>query len=124
MTAKTTLHSIRTASAAALVGLLVAFPSAQADKKEHDYPTFALAEYVFVCMSVNGESEYILRQCSCAIDKIAERMSYDDYVAAEAAIRLRQMQGEKASQFREVEVVRKTILQLEEAQAEAEIACF
>lgn len=99
--------------------------SAGAHKAQtNDFPTYARAEYVFICMSSNGASEYVLRQCSCAIDEIAKRMTFDEYVGAETAVRMRQMRGEKASQFREVEVIRKSIKVLRAAQAEAEIACF
>lgn len=90
----------------------------------NDFPTYARAEYVYVCMSTNGTSEYVLRQCSCAIDEIAKRMTYDDYVAAETAVRMRQMRGERVAQFREVEIIKRSIQVLKNAQAEAEISCF
>ena len=123
---------IRTAGlAVAIVAGLLFAPAAvfahdeqQKPQKPNDFPTYARAEYVYICMSANGVSEYVLRQCSCAIDEIANRMSYDDYVAAETAVRFRQMRGERASQFREVEVVRRSVRALRAAQAEAEIACF
>ena len=111
--------------AAAIVLSVPAHLSAHEEgRKMNDFPTYVRAEYVFVCMSTNGQSEYVLRQCSCAIDEIARRMSYDDYVAAETAAHLSRMRGEKASQFRGVEVVRKSVSVLQEAQAEAEVACF
>ncbi len=98
--------------------------AAHDEKRINDFPTYARAEYVYVCMSTNGMTEHVLRQCSCAIDEIAKRMTYDDYVAAETAVRMRQMQGERVAQFREVEVVKQAIRVLKNAQAEAEISCF
>lgn len=118
-------HAAGYAIAVVVALLLPACLFAQEEERRiNDFPTYARAEYVYVCMSTNGESEYVLRQCSCAIDEIAKRMPYDDYVSAETAVRLQRMQGEKAAQFREVEVVRKLVSSLQAAQAEAEIACF
>ena len=45
-----------------------------------DYPTDALADYVYGCMKANGETRDALERCSCSIDVIASIMSYDDYV--------------------------------------------
>ena len=90
----------------------------------NDFPTRARAEYVFACMSSNGESEIMITRCSCAVDTIAELMSYDEYVDAETAIRMRLVPGERTAIFRDVEWVRKSVEKLKEAQAEAEIRCF
>ena len=106
------------------IALTATASQAHETKPENDFPTEARAEYVFVCMSTNGESEIVLRRCSCAIDEIAKRMTYDDYVAAETALRFQQMPGERTAQMRDVEVIKKPLDALRAAQAEAEIACF
>ncbi len=90
----------------------------------NDFPTRARAEYVFACMSSNGESELMLNKCACAVDTIAELMSYDEYVDAETVVRMRLMPGERTAMFRDVEWVRRSVEQLKAAQAEAEIRCF
>jgi hypothetical protein len=51
-----------------------------------DYPTEALADYVFGCMATNGQSQDALRRCACSIDAIAAKVSYDDYVKAETVL--------------------------------------
>ncbi len=106
--------------AAAVFGLAFSLPSVFAN----DFPTRARAEFVFACMSSNGESEIMLARCSCAVDAIAELMPYDQYVDAETALRMRLMPGERTAMFRDVEWVRKSVEKLKEAQAEAEIRCF
>ena len=113
--------------AVALAVLLLAsgqLSAYESKNKDNDFPTFARAEYVYICMSTNGENEYVLRQCSCVIDEIAGSMTYNEYVMAETAVRMRQVQGEKAAQFSEVEIYKQAVTRLREAQAEAEIACF
>lgn len=117
--AKTT--SFAAALALISAALLVSFaPPAWAN----DFPTRARAEYVFACMSSNGESEVMLVQCSCALDTIAELMKYDEYVDAETTLRMRLLPGERTAMFRDVEWVRKSVEKLKAAQAEAEIRCF
>ncbi len=67
----------------------------------NDYPTNARADYVFVCMATNGQTRDMLDRCSCAIDQIAEILSYDDYVRAETVLRMRQTAGERVGMFRQ-----------------------
>lgn len=110
--------------ALAAVALSLVSVAEAAERKMNNFPTYARAEYVYVCMSTNGQNELVLRQCSCAIDEIARRMTFKEYTHAETAIRMRQLRGEKSSQFKEVESMRKSVAHLRAAQAEAEIACF
>ena len=90
----------------------------------NDFPTSARAEYVFACMSTNGQSREMLDKCSCSVDAIAELMTYEEYVDAETAVRMRLMSGERTAMFRDVEWVNKKVEKLRTAQAEAEIRCF
>jgi len=113
---------VRNASLAACLApaLLCAASGAAAN----DFPTNARAEFVFACMSTNGQSMEILNKCSCTIDAIAEQMSYDAYVEAETVLRMRQMQGERVAAFRTAEWLRQAVDKLRAAQAEAEVRCF
>ena len=90
----------------------------------NDFPTSARAEYVFACMSTNGQSREMLDKCSCSVDTIAGLMSYEEYIDAETTARMRLMSGERTAIFRDVEWVNKAIEKLRMAQAEAEIQCF
>jgi len=89
-----------------------------------DYPTAARAEYVFACMATNGQTAEALTRCSCSIDAIAEILSWEDYVAAETVLRMRQGGGERAALFRGNPTNTAILAELRRAQAEAEIVCF
>ena len=106
-----------------MVLLMLAGPGA-AQQAANDYPTEARAEYVFACMAANGQSQDILRRCSCSIDAIASILPYDGYIAGEAILRMRQGGGERAALFRGTSVVNHVLADLRRAQAEAEILCF
>jgi hypothetical protein len=89
-----------------------------------DYPTSALADYVFGCMTSNGETRDMLERCSCSIDVIASIVPYDDYVRAETFKRMAQMSGEASGLFRESAPAKAAGMELKRAQAEADVRCF
>jgi len=92
--------------------------------KAHEYPTPALADYVFACMGSNGQTQEILERCSCSIDVIASIVPYERYVQAETILRMRQVSGEKSAIFRDGSEFKEIVDELRGAQAEAEIRCF
>jgi hypothetical protein len=108
-------------SAAALAGLLVPV-AAQA----HNYPTAALADYVFGCMAANGQTPKALEQCSCSIDVIASIIPYEEYEAGETVLRMRQVRGggEKMVLFQDTTMAKDAVDRLRRAQIEAELRCF
>lgn len=89
-----------------------------------DYPTSALADYVFACMAANGQSRVALDHCSCSIDVIASIIPYDEYVEAETVLSMVQVPGEKTAIFRDVPWTKEVVKELRQAQAEAEVRCF
>ncbi|MGC4025977.1 MAG: hypothetical protein QM744_13005 [Mesorhizobium sp.] len=89
-----------------------------------DYPTTAVADYVYACMKSNGETREALERCSCSIDVVASIVPYDDYVAAETFRRMAQTTGEAAGLFKESPPAKAAGAELKRAQAEAEIRCF
>ena len=113
------LHSMKTVAAYLLV-----FTASQAAAETNDYPTEARADYVFVCMKTNGESQQILRRCSCSIDVIASLLPYDRYVAAQTVASMNQVQGQIGTMFRASQQTKAMLDDLRRAQAEAEIRCF
>lgn len=116
--------NFRAGSASLAAWLAPALFCAAASAAANDFPTNARAEFVFACMSTNGQSMEILNKCSCTIDAIAEQMKYDDYVEAETVIRMRQVQGDRVAAFRTAEWLRRAVDRLQAAQAEAEVRCF
>lgn len=98
--------------------------SAGAEVLHNDYPTEARAEYVLACMATNGQTQDALRRCSCSIDTVASILSWEDYVAAETVMRMRQTSGERGALFRGTPNTRDILADLRRAQAEAEMLCF
>jgi hypothetical protein len=107
--------------ALAAAGWLIAMPALA-----HDYPTAALADYVFGCMASNGQNPQALENCACSIDVIASIVPYEDYVAGETVLRMRQVRGggEKMAIFRDTAMAKEAIDRLRRAQIEAELRCF
>ncbi len=111
----------RIAAVCILIGAV--YPAAAAEV-DNDYPTEARADYVFGCMASNGQTQQVLRKCSCSIDVIASIMPYERYVQSETILRLRQVGGERSTVFRDAPWMKAVIDDLKRAQAEAEIRCF
>lgn len=89
-----------------------------------DYPTVAVADYVFACMKANGETRAVLESCACSIDVIASVVPYEHYEAAETFKRMGLLSGEGSSMFRESAPAKAAVTELKRAQAEADVRCF
>ncbi|MFC7704138.1 hypothetical protein ACFQXB_08030 [Plastorhodobacter daqingensis] len=98
--------------------------AAQGPAALNDYPTLARADYIFGCLAVNGQTRDSMTRCACSIDTIASILPYDDYVAGETVLSLRQAGGERTAIFRGTAPATEAVANLRRAQAEAEILCF
>lgn len=107
---------------AATLAFLTASPRAQEGRQ--DYPTVAIADYIFGCMATNGQTREALERCSCSVDVVASILPYDQFVEAETVARMSQLGGEKGTLFRTGVEPKEAIARLKRAQAEAEIRCF
>ena len=109
-----------------VAGLSVAlvWPSAMTRAAPADYPTEALADYVFACMASNGQTQDNLRRCSCSIDVVASIIPYEQYVQASTVMSLVQRPGENVAVFRDAPWAKGVVEDLKRAQAEAEVRCF
>jgi lysyl-tRNA synthetase class II len=115
----------RRSLAPALVAAALAAVAPAAHAAPADYPTETLADYVFGCMATNGQTQDALRRCSCSIDAIAEKVSYEDYVEAETVLRLQQVPGGgRTGMFRTSPWAQAMVDKLRQAQVEAELRCF
>jgi hypothetical protein len=95
---------------------------APSQKPLHDYPTTARVEYVTACMDKVTSKLAALYQCSCAIDRIADALSYDDYVESSTFARYASLPGEGGGIFRDSKRGRelgKKYLQLEKDSLQA-----
>jgi hypothetical protein len=110
-----------------LIGLAITLcpaASARAATAGNDYPTLAVADYVFGCMKANGETPEALRECSCSIDVLASLLPYNRYEQASTFLSMVQRAGEGADLFRSTPAAHAAIQELRRAQAEADIRCF
>ncbi len=92
--------------------------------KGNDYPTAARADYVYVCMKMNGETQDVLKRCSCSIDVIASLLPYSRYEEAQTVASMDQARGQIGTMFRNSPQAQEISVELRRAQAEAEVRCF
>ena len=92
--------------------------------KSNDFPTLARAEFVFACMSSNASNRDFMAKCSCAIDEIAKRITYDEYAQAETITRLQLGASPREEAFKSVGLSKERMDKLFRAQAASELQCF
>ncbi len=91
----------------------------------NDFPTQARVEYVLRCMDSHGGQNYeILYSCVCVIDKIAEKIAYDEYVEGEVYTQLRATPGERGGVFRDPDRATLLFTKLSDITEAAEKSCF
>ncbi len=97
----------------------------EALKQVNDFPTQARVEYVFQCMRDHGGQNYDnLYHCSCMVDELAKKMSYQTYSEAVVFKNLRSMPGEQGGLFRDPPQAKRLRNELRQAEREAEEVCF
>ncbi len=69
----------------------------------NDFPTLARVEYVQECINRTGGDRNHLYQCSCVVDRIAEAMSYDEFVESSTYARYSTLPGEGGGIFRDTD---------------------
>ena len=105
---------------ASLFGSVVAVQHAAANA----YPTEIVADYVIGCMAANGETQDMLRRCSCSIDAIASTLPYEAYERADTVIRMSAVAGGNTEMFRQTKMLKDMVDRLRLAQIEADFRCF
>lgn len=91
----------------------------------NDYPTQARVEYVFQCMHKYGpEKSYdSMYGCVCAVDKVAETIPYENFVATSTLAVMINTPGEKGGVFRDAPGGRKAIRAFKKFIADTEQSC-
>lgn len=107
----------------ALLGLLPLL--APAGAQAHDYPTVARVLYVHDCMREHpGPSFEMVNKCSCALDKTAEQLSFDEYETLSTSANASSIGGERGGVLRDNEALQAEVRRYRKLQAEAKKACF
>ena len=83
----------------------------------------ARVEYVNECIGQNGGTLAALYQCSCAIDKLAAQLSYDDFVEAGTYAKYAALPGEGGGIFRDSTEAKDRAKLYRELEGEARRSC-
>src|SRR4051812_49275996 len=86
---------------AALSALCWCALPAHSDPLANDYPTSARVEFVQDCMARHGGKLEDLYKCSCVIDRLAQKLTYDEYVEAATFAHYSTLPGEGGGIFRD-----------------------
>lgn len=89
----------------------------------NDYPTAARVEYVNECIANQRDSLANVYQCSCVIDRIADTLTYDEFVESITYARYAGLPGEGGAIFRDSDEARKKGRRYRELEQEAFKAC-
>jgi hypothetical protein len=108
---------------AAAIALMLSFGPGPASAA-NDYPTEVVADYVIGCLASNGETQDMLRRCSCSIDAVSSIVPYDTYEKASTILQMRQVAGDATAVFRSMTKLDEIVKQLRLAQIEADFRCF
>jgi hypothetical protein len=91
----------------------------------NDFPTRARVDFVLTCMrdskAAPQESMY---KCSCAIDAIAGKISYNEWVDLSTVANGMTIAGERGGVMRDLKDGRKLVASYRELQNSAKKACF
>lgn len=91
----------------------------------NEYPTQERVEYVLNCIAKHGGLTFITKYaCSCKIDKIAEKLTYQEYEQARTFTFMRSTPGEKGGEFRDPSQSKDLRTRLKDAEKRAEKLCF
>lgn len=89
----------------------------------HNYPTEARVEYVNECIAKHDDSLANVYQCSCTIDRIADTLSYDDFVTSITFARYSGLPGEGGGLFRDSDQAKAMAKRFRLLENEAQRAC-
>jgi hypothetical protein len=96
-----------------------------APARANDFPTTARVEFVLECMKNSKASAHeMVYKCSCAVDNIASKVSYEDWVDLTTVALGTTIAGERGGVIRDMKDGRKLINNYKELQAQAKHACF
>jgi hypothetical protein len=93
------------------------------DPLANDYPTTARVEFVQDCIGRHGGKLEDLYKCSCVIDRLAQKLTYDDYVEASTFAHYATLPGEGGGEFRDPDIAKQKAKLYRTLEAEAYKAC-
>ena len=102
-------------------GLLAVSMSASAN----DFPTVDRVLYVQECMKAHpGQNFEMVNKCSCALDTLARKVKFDDYVNMSTIVKASSIGGERGGDLRDNESIKPQIKRYRDLQSEVKKSCF
>lgn len=99
--------------------------AAAAPAAANDYPTADRMLYVQECLQAHpGPNFEMVNKCSCALDKLALKLKFDDYVMMTTIVKAVTIGGERGSELRDNESIKPQIKRYRDLQSEAQKSCF
>jgi len=88
-----------------------------------EFPTIDRFIYVNECMQNNGGSLDAMYKCSCMMDQLADKLTYQQYQDGDVATHGANTMGERAALFRDPENIRNDAKLLATVKADAAKTC-
>lgn len=91
----------------------------------NDFPTVERVLYVQECMrNFPGPNFEMVSKCSCALDRLASEVSFDEYVSMSTIVNALSIGGERGNDLRDNETLKPQVARYRALQAKARSACF
>ena len=111
--------------AATLLAALLTPALADEPARPNDFPTIARVEFVLDCMkNSKAPVQEMVYKCSCAVDHVASKISYETWVDLATVSAGTTIAGERGGEIRDMKDGRKMINTYRDLQAQAKRACF
>lgn len=105
--------------------LLLALLAGTAAASANDFPTVERVLYVNECMRTNpGPTFEMITKCSCALDRLAETIKFDDYVGMTTVVKAVSIGGERGGELRDNESIKPQLARWRDLQSKVNKACF
>jgi hypothetical protein len=89
----------------------------------NNFPTLARVEYVQECINRTGGKQTNMYQCVCVVDRIAEAMTYDEFVEAATYAKYSTLPGEGGGLFRDTDEAKQKAKLYRTVESNAFLAC-
>ena len=107
------------------LGLLLLLPMTAGVVHANDFPTQARVEFVLKCMrDSKAPPEESMYKCSCAIDAIADKVKYEQWVDMSTVANGMTIAGERGGVMRDIKGGRSIATSYRTLQEDAKKACF
>ena len=105
--------------------VVLVFVAAACPAMANDFPTSERVEFVLDCMRNHKGGDFeLLNKCSCAIDRLAEKYTHDEFVEAQTMSKAVTIAGDRGSALRDNEEAQKAARQYRADVKDAANACF